>query len=219
MGPRLSKRSGIVLVILSFNCAHEAMAESNLNLSIPQDILTNKSNSLPKQDSLTNPEEQEIQRSPKQMFYVQNANEKILRRLKAVPAQDQFGKQICGKIEYRAKVRPNGELEVVEVIPVKQKGKYERKVAVYLEQNQSLRDSKEVSRMETFTSDDDEINIFVNAMIEAIHAAAPFPQYQDDANISQMSGTQRTIKRFNLIYGTFWRECHSWTPPTRINPQ
>ncbi len=220
MKPHHSNKLDVVLLILSLGLSHAVVAEPKLDLSIPKDILANEKNSFPEPESLVDSADQNIPRSPEHAFYVENANEKILRRLNAVPAQDQFGKQICGKIRYRAKVRPDGTLEMVEVIPVKQTDNYESKVEVYSNPTPRFRDAKGVSRLDNFTSDDDEINIFVNATTQAIHAAAPFPPYPKDArNGSQVSDIQKTENRFTLIYGTFWRECHGWTPPKKTNLQ
>lgn len=216
MYPRNLSKFKVILLILSLGINHITMAGSNLDLSIPRDILTNENDHLRNQKSLTDVDYQGIIHSPEHDFYVRNANEKILRRLNAVPAQDKFGKQICGKVQYGAKVRPDGTLEVVEVIPVKQTENHESKVEVYANPIPSFQDAKKVSRLDNYTSDDDEINIFVNAMTQAIHAAAPFPPYPKDVRDGpQISDIQKSRIRFTLIHGTFWRACHGWTPPQK----
>jgi len=225
--PHHSNKLDVTLLLLSLGLSHAVMAEPKLDLSIPGDILANEKTSLPESGSLIDSAGKNILHSPEHVFYVENANEKILRRLNAVPAQDQFGKQICGKINYRAKVRPDGTLDMVEVMPVEQTDNYESKVKVYSNHEHKIRvypsptpsfqDAKEVSRLDTFTSDDDEIRIFVDTMTQAIHAAAPFPPYPKD--VREGSAIQKTKNHFILIYGTFWRECHGWTPPKKTNLQ
>lgn len=220
MHPRHFNKFEVILFILILSANHITVAGSNLDLSIPRDVLTNESDHRQDQRSPMDVDYQEIIHSPEYDFYVRNANEKILRRLKAVPAQDQFGKQICGKIQYRAKVRLDGTLEMVEVIPVKPTDNNETKMEVYENKTPRFRDAKGVSRLESFSSDDEEINIFVNAMTQAIHAAAPFPPYLKDMEDGpQVSGAQKTKTRLALIHGTFWRECHGWTPPKKIKLQ
>lgn len=209
-----------ILFTLGLVSSATLTAAPQLDLSIPKDVYTNEKTSFPKQEFPVNPEQQEKYRSPEHAFYVQNANEKILRRLKAVPAQDQFGKQICGKIEYRAIVRPDGSLESVEITPVEQTENYESKVEVYSNPTPSLRDAKEVSRLDQFSSDKEEINIFVTAMNHAIYAAAPFPPYpKHPGDAALASHTQKSQAQFSIIGGTFWRECYGWTQPRKSKPQ
>lgn len=201
------------LVLVSASSHADEPGFGSLNLSIPRDVITDgKLYTSPHPTQLLDAGYKAYPPSPTQILYKEHAIQKIFQRLKAVPPQDKYGKQICGEIEYRTTIRTDGTVEKVEVLHVKPQIMNNGQIEVFSNFNPQLHDYQSATKVQELATNEEQMSVFENAMREAILSAAPFAAFPAELINGNVTNGPKVRSPVILISGTFGRECHRWAP-------